>query len=97
MRPMVTPVEKVSNPLTSEEALRGEKDNDDTITIIDTELHLGDQRLKSKFTTESQRIHDALNSLKIKSTPGQPLRDAQEKITEIETPGPIRIDRETNA
>ena len=88
---IVTPVEAVSNPSRTEEVLHGKKDKDDTITIIDTELHLGDQRLKSKFTTESQRIHDALNSLKIKSTPGQPLRDAQERIAEIDTPAPKRM------
>ena len=88
VKSMVTPVEEVSKPLTTETAPGGK---DDTITIIDTELHLGDQRLKSKFTTESQRIHDALNSLKIKSTPGQPLRDAQERIAEIETPAPVRM------
>lgn len=87
----VTPIEEVSNTLRTEETPPGKKEKDDTITIIDTELHLGDQRLKTKFTTESQRIHDALNSLKIKSTPGQPLRDAQERIVEMETPAPLRM------
>ena len=87
----VTPVEEASNQLKTEEVPRVKKDKDDTITIIDTELHLGDQRLKSKFTTESQRIHDALNSLKTKSTPGQPLRDAQERFVGMETPAPVRM------
>lgn len=90
-QPLVTPKEEQSNPLTNDDPARVKKDKDDTITIIDTELHLGDQRLKSKFTTESQRIHDALNSLRTKSTPGQPLRDAQESILEVETPAPVRM------
>jgi len=91
--PSTTPVEKLAKPVTKhskEDNPKGKKEKDDTITIIDTELHLGDQRLQSKFMTESQRIHDALNSLKLKSTPGQPLRDAQEKILEAETPAPVR-------
>jgi hypothetical protein len=90
---VVTPVHDIPNPITHadiEEAPQGTKEKDDTITIIDTELHLGDQRLMSKFTTDSQRIHDALNSLRTKSTPGQPLRDGQEKIIEAETPAPVR-------
>jgi len=72
------------------------KEKDDTITIIDTELQMGEQRLKTKFTTESQRIFDALNSLKNKSTPGQTLRDEdhEEKSMEIETPAPIRTAKE---
>jgi len=72
------------------------KEKDDTITIIDTELQMGEQRLKTKFTTESQRIFDALNSLKNKSTPGQALRDEdhEEKSMEIETPAPIRTAKE---
>ena len=90
-QPIVTPVEEHSNPLTNGDPARVKKDKDDTITIIDTELHLGDQRLKSKFTTESQRIHDALNSLRTKSMPGQPLRDGQERILEAETPAPVRM------
>jgi hypothetical protein len=89
--PVVTPTEEVPNHLMDEEPVRGKKEKDDTITIIDTELHLGDQRLKSKFTTESQRIHDALNSLMTKSTPGQSLRDAHSKVIEAETPAPIRM------
>jgi hypothetical protein len=93
----VTPVQEIPNPVTKDPAEdvpkdvpRGKKDKDDTITIIDTELHLGDQRLKSKFTTDSLRIHDALNNLRTKSTPGQPLRDGQEKF-EAETPAPSRM------
>lgn len=91
--PLTTPVEEVANlvaQIFEEDNPKGKKEKDDTITIIDTELHLGDQRLQSKFMSESQRIHDALNSLKLKSTPGQPLRDAQEKILEAETPAPVR-------
>lgn len=91
--PLVTaiPVEEILIPLITEKP-REEKENDDTITIIDTELHLGDQRLKSKFTTESQRIHDALNSLRTKSTSGHSQRDVQESIMEVETPAPTRTD-----
>jgi len=88
---LVTPKEEQSNPLTNDDTARVKKDKDDTITIIDTELHLGDQRLKSKFTTESQRIQDALNSLRTKSTPGQHLHDAQESGLEAETPAPVRM------
>lgn len=95
-QPVVTPTEEVVNtvvaPPMAEEPPRKEKD--DTITIIDTELHLGEQRLKTKFTTDSQRIHDALNSLRTKSTPGQALREAgelHERILEAETPAPVRI------
>ena len=93
---LTSATEAVIDPVVSpakiiEEAPRKEKD--DTITIIDTELHLGEQRLKTKFTTDSQRIHDALNSLRIKSTPGQALRDARdahEKTIDTETPGPVQ-------
>ena len=92
----ITPTEEIINLVmttnqSADEAPRKEKD--DTITFIDTELHLGEQRLKTKFTTDSQRIQDALNSLRTKSTPGQPLRDAhnsQGKILEAQTPAPVR-------
>ena len=87
---IATPVEEHSDMFTRDDPTGVKKEKDDTITIIDTELHLGDERLKSKFTTQSQRIHDALNSLLTKSTPGQLLRDAQERIVEAETPAPVR-------
>lgn len=92
--PLTTPVDEATNPVkqqSKEENPKGKKDKDDTITIIDTELHLGDQRLQTKFMNESQRIHDALNSLKLKSTPGQPLREAhQDRMLEAATPAPVR-------
>jgi len=93
--PAVTPTEERPNSITDEKIVPGKKETDDTITIIDTELHLGEQRLKTKFTTDSQRIFDALNSLKLKSTPGQALRDAtQERMEEMETPAPVRNGRD---
>jgi hypothetical protein len=92
--PLTTPTDEATNPVTQqskEENPKGKKEKDDTITIIDTELHLGDQRLQTKFMSQSQRIHDALNSLKFKSTPGQPLREAhQDRMLETETPAPVR-------
>jgi hypothetical protein len=96
-QPAVTPTEEIVNPVVTPVNVPNElarKEKDDTITIIDTELHLGEQRLKTKFTTDSQRIHDALNSLRTKSTPGQALRkarEAHEKIVEAETPAPVRL------
>jgi hypothetical protein len=81
--PVVTPTEEPKPMVEVPEK------KDDTITIIDTELHLGEQRLKTKFTTDSQRIFDALNSLKLKSTPGQSLREGVERM-EAETPAPVR-------
>jgi len=93
--PAVTPMEERPNSVIEEKMVPEKKEKDDTITIIDTELHLGEQRLKTKFTTHSQRIFDALNSLKLKSTPGQALRDAtQERIGEMETPAPVRNERD---
>jgi hypothetical protein len=83
----VMPTEGKSASAVEKEVVVEKKEKDDTITIIDTELHLGEQRLKTKFTTDSQWIFDALNSLKLKSTPGQGL---QERVVEMETPAPVR-------
>ena len=93
--PAAVPMEERPKSVTKEKIVLEKKEKDDTITIIDTELHLGEQRLKTKFTTDSQRIFDALNSLKLKSTPGQALRDAtQETIGEMETPAPVKNGRD---
>src|SRR5579859_5237654 len=87
-QPLVTPTQESADPV-AEDGRKREKD--DTITIIDTELQIGDERLKTKFTSDSQRIYDALNSLRTKSTPGQSLKESdRERIVEIETPAPVR-------